>query len=101
MAATLTADPSIQNNIYRSEITTLIYSNKEMKDIMKTVKYIEKCSLPVDSVSEKSKNETKQQKGAFLGALLGTVVASLLENMFAGKGVIRAGEGVIRIVPDF
>ena len=28
--------------------------------------------------------------------LLGTLGASLLENMLAGKGIIRAGEGTIR-----
>ena len=29
--------------------------------------------------------------------LLGTLVASLLENMLAGKGVIRAGKGTARV----
>ena len=43
------------------------------------------------------KNESKEQKGGFLGMLLGTLGASLLGNMLAGKGVIRAGEGTAKV----
>ena len=39
------------------------------------------------------KNETKEQNGRFLGMLLGTLGASLLENMLTGKGMLRAGYG--------
>ena len=42
------------------------------------------------------KNEAKKQKGGFLSMLLGTLGASLLGNMLAVKGAIRAGEGTIR-----
>ena len=48
-----------------------------------------------------NKNKAKEQKGTFLGMLLGTLAASMLGNMLAGKakvlgqGVIRAAEGVI------
>ena len=44
-------------------------------------------------VSETIKDEAKEQKGWFLSMLLDTLGASLLGNMLAGKGVIRAGEG--------
>ena len=47
------------------------------------------------------KNEAKEQKGGFLRTLLGTWGTSLLGNMLAGKGVIRAGEGTIRARQDF
>ena len=33
--------------------------------------------------------------------LLGTLGVSLLENLFAGKGVSQAGEGAIRAGEDF
>ena len=33
------------------------------------------------------KNEVKEQNRGFLGMLLGTLGASLLENLFTGKGV--------------
>ena len=38
----------------------------------------------------------KKQKGGFLSMLLGTSGASLLGNMLADKGVVRAGERIIR-----
>ena len=57
----------------------------------------------VKGFSETIKNETKEQKGGFLSMLLGTLGASLLGNLLAGKGAIsarestiRAGKGIIR-----
>ena len=44
--------------------------------------------------------EPKEQRGGFLGMLLGTLGASLLGDVLSkdlsGKGVIRDGEGTIR-----
>ena len=37
------------------------------------------------------KNETKEQKGGFLSMFLGTLGATLLGNMLAAKGMLRAG----------
>ena len=37
----------------------------------------------------------KEQKGGFLGMLLGSLDASLLGNLLTGKSSIKAGEGVI------
>ena len=39
------------------------------------------------------KNETKEQKGGFLSMFLGTLGASLLDHLLAGKGIVRAGSG--------
>ena len=39
------------------------------------------------------KNETKEQKGGFLSMLLDTLASTLLGNMLAGKGIVRAGYG--------
>ena len=36
-------------------------------------------------ISETNQNETKEQKGEFLSMLLGTLGASLLGNILAGK----------------
>ena len=69
-----------------------------MKDILKIVKSLEDSGLLLDGVSETSKIEAKEQKRGFLSMLLGTLGASLLGKMLAGKGVIRAGEGPARIV---
>ena len=38
-------------------------------------------------------NETKEQKGGFLSMLLGTLGASLLVSLLAGKEIVRAGSG--------
>ena len=38
-------------------------------------------------------NETKEQKGGFLSMLFGTLGASLLVSLLAGKEIVRAGSG--------
>ena len=72
--------------------TTLIISNDEMEDILKIVKSLEDSGMLLEGINEAIKNETKEQKRGFLSMLLGTLGASLLGNMLAGKGVMRAGE---------
>ena len=68
-----------------------------MNDILKINKSLESSGLLLEGISETIKNEAKEQKGGFLNMLLGTLGASLLGNMLAGKGVIRAGEGTARV----
>ena len=67
-----------------------------MKDIIKIVKSLEDSSLLLEGVSEIIQNEAKEQRGGFLSMLLGTLCASLLGNILAGRKINRAGEGVIR-----
>ena len=71
-----------------------------MEDILKIVKSLEDSGILLKGVSETIKNEAKEQKGGFLSMLLGTLRASLLGNMLADKGVIRAGEGILELVMD-
>ena len=71
--------------------TTLIISNDEMEEIMKIVKSPEDSGLLSKGVRKTIQNEAKEQKGRFLGMLLGTLGASLLGNMLIGEGIIRAG----------
>ena len=89
-------------------------SNDEMEDIIKIVKSLEDPGLLLKGVTETVQNEVKEQKGGFLGMLLGTLGASLLGNILTGRGVIgksqgrginragkgkgknRAGEGIVR-----
>ena len=40
--------------------------------------------------------EVKEQKGGFLRMLLGTLGASLLGSLLTGRGINRAGEGIVR-----
>ena len=66
-----------------------------MEDIIKKFKSLEDSGLLLKGVSETIQNEAKEQKGGFLSMLLGTLGASLLGNILAGKGMNRAGEGFI------
>ena len=56
-----------------------------MEDIIKIVKSLEDSGLSLKGVSEIIQNEAKDQKGGFLSILLGTLGASLLGNILAGK----------------
>ena len=87
--------------MFGSGVTTLIISNEEMNDITKIVESLKESGLLIKDVSETIKNEAKEQKGGFLGMLLGTLGASLLGNLLTGKGTIRAGKGTIRACQDF
>ena len=64
-----------------------------MEDIIKIVKSLEDSGLLLKGVTETVQNEAKEQKGGFLSMLLGTLGASLLGNILAGKGINRAGKG--------
>ena len=81
-----------------SGATTLIISNDEMDDILKIVKSLENCGVLLKGVSETIQHEAKEQRGGFLGMLLGTLGASLLGDVLSKglSGLIRAGEGTIR-----
>ena len=67
-----------------------------MDDIMKIVESLEESGLLIKSVSETIENEEEKQKSGFLVILSGTLGATLLGNMLAGKEVIRPDEEVIR-----
>ena len=86
-------DAGIQKRIHCSGTTTLIISNEEMNDIMKIVQVIEDSNTLQKGVTKLIKNETKEQKEGFLSMLLGTLGASLLGNLLAGKGIVTAGTG--------
>ena len=99
-AAMSAIDGSIKKKMLGSGATTLIISNDEMDDILKIVKSHENSGVLLKGVSEAIEHEAKEQRGGFIGMLLGTLGASLLGDVlskgFSGKGLIRAGEGTIR-----
>ena len=95
-AAMSAIDGSIKKKIFGSGTTTLIISNDEMDDILKIVKSLENSGVLLKGVSETIQHEAKEQRGGFLGILLGTLGASLLGDILSGKGVIRAGEETVR-----
>ena len=84
-AAMSAIDRSIQKKIHGSGVK-LIIEQEDMNDIMKIIEALE------NSIE----NETKEQRGGFLGMLLGTLGASLLGNLLTGgKGMMRAGDGMV------
>ena len=62
-----------------------------MNYIMKIVRALEDSNILLKGVTQKIKNETKEQNREFLSMLLGALGASLLGNLLAGKGIVRAG----------
>ena len=100
-AAMSATDVAIQKKIYEEGTTILIIPNEEVEDIMKIVKSLEKSRLLIRRISETIKNEAKKQKDGFLLMLLGTLAASILENLLTGKGAIIASERVIRAGQKF
>ena len=96
-AAASATDATINKKILGSgNHITLIISNDDIQDLLKIVKSLEDSGILFDGITATVENDVKEQKGGFLSMLLGTLGASLLGNMLAGRGVIRAGEGTIR-----
>ena len=56
-----------------------------MNEIMQIVQVLEDSNILLKAGTKTIKNETKEQKGGFSGTSLGTLGASLLENMSTGK----------------
>ena len=64
-----------------------------MNEIIEIVQILEDSHILLKGVTKTIKNETKEQKGGFLSVLLSTSGASVLGNLLAGKGIVRAGSG--------
>ena len=68
-----------------------------MNDIIKIIEALENSGILLKGVTKTIENETKEQRGGFLGMLLGTLGASFLGNLLTGgKGIMRAGDGIVR-----
>ena len=81
----------------REDGIKLMIEDEDMNDIMKIIKALEKLGILLSGVGKTIENEVKEQKGGFLSMLLGTPGASLLGNLFTDdKGIMRAGEGIMR-----
>ena len=63
--------------------------NEEMNDIMKIVQTLEDSNILLKGIVKTIKNETKEQKEGFLSMLLGTLGASLLGYLLAGKELVQ------------
>ena len=100
-AAMFAIDGSIQKKIHGSGVK-LIIEQEDMNNIMKIIDALENSGILFKGVTKTIENETKEQRGRFLGMLLGTLGASLLGNLLTGrKGIVRAGEGSKKKTPKF
>ena len=84
-------DAGIQKKIHVSGTTTLIISNKKMNNIMNIVQTLEDSNILLKETAKTFNNETKEQKGEFLGMLLGTLGAILLGNILTGRRMLKVG----------
>ena len=80
--------------------TALIISNQEMR-VKNILKSLGDSNILIKSVTQTTENETKEQRGEFLGMSFDTLGANVLGSMLAGKGVIRAGNGIHGAGQDF
>ena len=94
-AAMPAIDGRIQKKIHGSGVK-LIFEEEDMHDIIKIIKELENSDILLKGVSKTIKTEIKEQSGGFLSMLLGTLGASLLGNLLTGKGIMRAGDGIVR-----
>ena len=94
-AAISAIDGSTQKKIHGSGIK-LIIEQEDMNDVMKIIEALENSGILLKAVSKTIENETKEQRGGFISMLLGTLGASLLGNLLTGKGIMRAGDGIVR-----
>ena len=96
-AAMSAIDGGIQKKMRGDEIK-LIIEQEDMNDIIKIIEALENSGILLKGVTKTIENETKEQRGGFLSMFLGTLGASLLGNLLTGKGMMRAGEGIVRAV---
>ena len=86
-AAMPAIDGSMQKKTHGSGVK-LIIEQEDMNDIMKIIEALENSGILLKGVTKTIENEIKEQRGGFLGVLLGTLGASLLGNLLTGgKGI--------------
>ena len=68
-----------------------------MEDIFKIVRSLKGCGHYSKKLVKQLKTKQKNEKDDFYSMLLSTLGASLLGNKLAGKGVVRSGEGTVRV----
>ena len=94
-AAMSAIDGRIRKKIHGSGVK-LIIEQEDMNDIMKIIEALENSGILLKGVGKTIENETKEQRGGFLGMLFGILGASLLGNLLTGgKGIMTAGDGIV------
>ena len=84
-AAASAIDAAIQKEICGSKTTALIISNEEIDGILKITKSLKESCLLMKGIGKTIENEAEEQKGGFLGMLLGTLDASVLGLFYPSR----------------
>ena len=100
-AAASATGAAIHKRMFGPGVTTLIISNEEMNDAMKTGKSVEESGLLIKNISKTIQNEAKEQKGGIRVIPLSTLGASLLGNLLTGTSPMKAGEGTVIVGHHF
>ena len=87
-AAASETNVAIHKKMFESGVTTSIILNEEM-NIMRIVQTFKESGLSIQGVSQTIKYKAKEQKGGFIGILLGTLVASYLGDLLTGSNNSR------------
>ena len=81
---------------------TLFIPNEDMTDIIKIIKSLEESGILTNEVTETVKHDIKTQEDGFLGVLLASLAALLVQPVISSimkgisrRGVRRAGRGYI------
>ena len=64
-----------------------------MNGIMKIIQAPGDSNILLKVVTKKLKNKTREQRGGFLGILIGTLGSIFLGNLLSGERIVRAGSG--------
>ena len=64
-----------------------------MNGIMKIIQAPGDSNILRKVVTKKLKNKTREQRGGFLGILIGTLGSIFLGNLLSGERIVRAGSG--------
>ena len=96
LGLTAVTNAAIQKKISGSGVTSLIFLNKELSNVVKIDTFFKNSGVLINGVSKTVAKKVKNQKRIFLGMFTVTLGPSLLGNMLAGnweQGVIRANKG--------
>ena len=70
----------------------LYFSKSEVSDLLTNINRMEGSGVIPSGTSKKCMSHIEKQEGGFIGALLASLVGSLLPTLLGGKGLTRAGQ---------
>ena len=102
LSSNIVNDPNDENTFLHK----LLLTNTQVSMLRKAFSNgssanIKLSKTQLHKIGQSIQNEAKEQKGAFLSMLLGTLRPSSLESLLTGIGIIRADKETIRAGENF